>query len=83
MEWALWDLIQPFAKQSDPFGAPPHAGDNEGQHVWRCLLESYFDVAQRCAEACRKELRKFELHRERMTKIMQEFGSLCVEDFQD
>ena len=54
MELGLWDLIQPIAKQSDPFGAPLHAGGNEGQHVWHCLLASSFDVAQRCVGAGRR-----------------------------
>eukprot|EP00959_Pyramimonas_sp_CCMP1952_P441165 9235852-Pyramimonas_sp.AAC.1 len=44
------------------------------------LSESHFDVALCCVEACREELDKFELHRERQTELMQEFGILCVAD---
>ena len=45
MEVALWDMIAPIAKHVVPFGAKPHAGYNEGQLVWNCLLELSLDVA--------------------------------------
>ena len=39
MEMALWELIAPIAKQSGILGPPPNAGVQEGQHVWKCLVQ--------------------------------------------
>ena len=81
MEVALWDMIAPIAKHVVPFGAKPHAGYNEGQLVWNCLLELSFDVARQCFDAGQADVERFRLYRECKENVIQEFGSLCVEAY--
>ena len=57
-------MIEPIAKQLGPFGVRPHAGNNEGQHVWNALLAYSQDVALRCLEARRADVGTPNLHRQ-------------------
>ena len=64
MEVAEWEMIEPIATQLGPFGVRPHAGNNEGQHVWNALLAYSQVVALRCFEARRAEVGTLNLHRQ-------------------
>ena len=83
MEVALWEMLSPIVKQLDHLDMPPCTGDNEGRLVWRCLIESSRDVAQRCLDAGRADMEKFCIYRECKERVIQEFGCLCVSAFEE
>ena len=83
IEMALWELIEPVAKQSGIHGPPPNAGNQEGRHVWKCLVRSSSTVAERCVRAGQEDAERFRVYRERKDKVIQEFGVLCVDDFRE
>ena len=64
-------MIEPIAKQLGPFGVRPHAGNNEGQHVWNALLACSQDVALRCVEARRADVGTLNLHRQQKKEKKQ------------
>ena len=75
IEVALWGLISPIAKQSNYFGAPPLAGETEGQQIWRCLLESSPAVANRCFQVGQSDEEAYRRYRECKENIIRAFGS--------
>ena len=83
MELALWDLIAPIAKQGGVFDGLLGAGEREGELIWECMEECCFDVALRCVAASQAEEENFRRYRERKDRIVEEFGSLCLPQFQD
>ena len=77
MEMALWDMLKPFAENSD------HVDSQEGRHVWHTLSVHSPHIAVRCIEAVQTADHDFRIYKMCKEQMIQSFGTLCVDSFRN